>query len=175
MKKKTIFPNPLVLSIADMAMILHVSKSQFAMYASGKRGLSVPARVQLESMLTLVHEINFFKKERLVEEIQQEEELLKLYDAQLVTNKWKQLQAAKKLEKMEQKYQAAVQTLQFITHEKAKKAILNADLLQTITHKANTKMQSSSLKQQEVLKIKLEVLELEESVLKRKMQIQLER
>lgn len=171
MKKQSIFPNPLVLSLADIAMILQVSKSQFAMYASGKRGLSVTARLQLQTLLTLVHEINFFKKQPLAQEIKQEKETVTLFQNLLIANTWKQIQVSKKLKKMQQQYQAAVQTLHFVTNEKAKNAISNPDLINMITHKAQTKMQTSCLGKQETLKIKLEVLQLEETLLKQKMQI----
>ena len=171
MKQQTFFTDPLVLSKEEMAMLLGISKSQWVMYTLGQRGLSLPARLKLEKIMDSATEVSFFKKAILPQETQQEAAKQEVLTALLETTIWKQSQLSRKLVAMEKKYEAALHTLHFIANKSIKKEAFSADLLKMFENKANKVLRANNLSNQEVLKIKLEVLHYQERQIKRSQQI----
>lgn len=172
MKKRTIFKDPVLISQDQMANLLGINRSQWAMYSIGQRGLSVEGRIKLEQLITTLNQVSFFKKEQLAQEKIQEEEWQKLLQNMQKENKFKQLQLQKKLRVMEEKHHTALNTLHLITtiQDKRSKANLNDSILQVLKNKANKMLCANSLKELENLKIKLEVLEFEEKLLEQRIQ-----
>lgn len=166
MKKETVFKEPLLVSQEEMAVFLGVSRSQWAMYTLGQRGLSIQAKIKLEQLLLSNCEVSFFKKEKLVQENNQEIEAQNLLANLLQNNKYKQLQLQKKITALEGKYQAAVNTLHLINHLNKGKIKLDTAVLELLTKKANKVLVANGLPKQEVCKMKFKVLEYEESLLK---------
>ena len=172
MKKRTIFKEPVLISQDEMANLLAVTRSQWAMYSTGQRGLSAEGKIKLEHLITSLNQVSFFKKEKLTQETEQEEEVRKLLQNLLKDNEFKQLQLQKKLTVMEEKYQTALNTLHLVLNFQEKRAKVNIDesILHVLKNKANKMLCLNGLKEQESLKIKLEVFEYEEKLLKQRMQ-----
>ena len=73
--------------------------------------LQKEGKIKLEQLITSANQVSFFKKEKLTQETEQEEEVRKLLQNLLKDNEFKQLQLQKKLTVMEEKYQTALNTL----------------------------------------------------------------
>ncbi|WP_320814541.1 helix-turn-helix transcriptional regulator [Flavobacterium sp.] len=163
MNRKSFFKKPLLISQEEMAMLLGVTRSQWTMYIIGQRGLSVQGIRRLEQVLTSVNSISSAQKEKLIQEKAQEYLRQKVIVDLLQDNKLKQLRLQKKLLQMEEKFQAALNTLCFVGSYKTK--TINQSVLQVVETKANKLLDTNGLHLQEVHKMKLEVLKHEEMLL----------
>lgn len=172
MKKRTIFKEPVLISQDEMANLLAVTRSQWAMYSTGQRGLSAEGKVKLEQLITSANQVSFFKKEKLVQETVQEEERQKQLLNWQKDNKLKQLKLQRKIKSTEEKYETALNTLYLLNtlQDKRSKINVNESILNVLQNKANKILSSNGLKQQDLLKIKLEVLIYEENLLKNRYQ-----
>ena len=171
MKKRTIFREPVLISQDEMANLLAVTRSQWAMYSTVQRGFSAEGKIKLEHLITSLNQVSFFKKEKLAEETAQEEEVQKLLQNLLKDNKFKQLKLQKNLRVMEEKYQTALNTLHLVLNfqDNRTKVTINESILHVLKNKANKMLYLNGLKEQENLKIKLEVFEFEEKLLEQRL------
>ncbi|WP_339890242.1 hypothetical protein [uncultured Flavobacterium sp.] len=164
MKKKSFFKEPLLISQEEMAMLLGITRSQWSMVALGQRGLSAKSKVKLATVQLHVNKITLVKQAKLVQEQKQEDEMQKAKVSLLMDNSVKQLQLQRKLTRMQKNFQAALNTLHFLASYQQEAQ--NELLLKVLEIKANNVLDKNTLAQQEVLKIKLEVLKYEETLLR---------
>lgn len=170
MKRETIFKETLLISQEDMAILLGVSRSHYTMYTLGQRGLPLQAKLKLEQLIMSNAEVCFFKKEKLSQVAKQEDESHNALLYLLQENKFKQVQLQRKIELMETKFKAAVNTLHFVNHIKNRNKCTNTAVFNLINMKANKILSANGLIKQEACKIKLEVLQFEEQLLKKRKQ-----
>jgi hypothetical protein len=166
MKKKSFFKEPLIISQDEMAMLLGITRSQWSMAVLGLRGLSAKSKSKLATVQSHVNKITLVKQAKLVQELKQEDEMQKVSARLLVDNSVKQLQMQRKLTRMEENFQAALNTLHFLASYQ--KEAQNESLIKVLEIKAYKVLNKNTLAQQEVLKIKLEVLKYEESLLRQR-------
>lgn len=164
MKKKSFFKEPLLISQEEMAMLLGITRSQWSMVALGQRGLTAKSKVKLATVQSHLNKTTLVKQAKLVQELKQEDEMQKVSVRLLMDNSVKQLQLQRKLTRMEENFQAALNTLHFLASYQ--KEAQNETLLKVLEIKANNVLDKNTLAQQEVLKIKLEVLKYEETLLR---------
>jgi hypothetical protein len=167
MKKHAIFSEPLLLTQLEIAMLLGVNRTQWALYSSGQRGLPARTRLKFEKLLLETNKGLLARRQQSAKIIAQEGEIKKELETLLQDNTLKQLQIQRKLSRMEARFEAALNTLQFVQHypsdEKSK------TLIQVLEIKANRVLDKNKLALQEVYKIKLEVLKHEKKLLEIKL------
>lgn len=167
MKKDKIFKVPLLITQEEMAVLLGITRSQLTMYTSGYRDLSVKGKVKLQELIAVVKEVPFSEKAYPIPK----KENIQALENLLVDNKLKQLKLQKKLVYAEERYQAALNTLHFVTNLEAKKSKINANttVLKVLKIKVNKVLSENGLPIQEIYKIKLEVLEHERKLFDKKL------
>jgi transcriptional regulator with XRE-family HTH domain len=163
MKKNRIIKVPLLITQEEIAILLGITRSQWAMYESGQRGLSSKSKYKLEIVLLNANKVASVKREKLGHEVKQENEAQKVVTKMLHENILQQLGFQRKLEQMKKKYQAALNTLHFVSS--FQEGTANESVLKVLKIKANKVLDKNGLHFQEAYKIKLEVLKHEEIVL----------
>ena len=167
MEKNRIIKVPLLISQEEIAILLGITRSQWAMYASGQRGLSSKSRLKLDALVQNANKVTTAKREKLVQEVTQENEVQRVIEQLILDNTIKILQQQKKLSLMEEKYQKAVNTLHFVAG--FQKESVHTNLLHVLRIKANKMLEANGLQHQVVCKIKIEVLGYEKKLLLQKM------
>lgn len=166
MKKREIFKAPLLLSQVDIAMLLDVTRSQWAMYLIGQRSLPAKSKIKLAELLTTANDIAVGKKQKLaavaLQEIERKHDIPLLLKDNLV----KQFQMQKKLQQVEEKFQTAINTLYFINGIEEER--LPQTVRKLLEIKATKVLKNNNLMLQERYKIKLEVLKFEEGLLRKR-------
>ena len=167
MKKHKIFKEPLLLTQLEMAMLLGITRSQWAMYTTGSRGLPARSKLKYETLLQNVAANALVKREKLAQVQKQENEIEKALANLVEENKFEQLKTQKKLTQMKEKFQAALNTMYFVDGLENKS--MNKSLFKVLENKAQKVLDKNALALQEVLVIKLEVLKQEEMLLNQRM------
>lgn len=169
MKKETIFKTKILLPQEEMAMLLNVSRSQWSMHKIGYRGLPAKSREKFGFILKIADELPLDSVHRKATVDRQEQEQLVKLEAQLKDVAIKQFRLEKKCKEVEEKYQAALRTIDFVHLALSKKEFVGFEYeaLTRIESKAIETLNRYSLYEQTQLKIKLEVLELEHKLLKK--------
>lgn len=172
MKRKSVFQLPLLLSQSEIANLLGITRSSWAMYSLGNRGLATKERIKLEQLIASANQVSFFKKEKLKEEIIQEDLKNSKLHQMLKDNVLKQLKFQKKLVEMQEKHHTAINTLHFLKNCKAYtvREKIDTSFYQMVKNKANTILDKNNLALQEDYKIKIEVLQFEEELLKKRLE-----
>jgi hypothetical protein len=153
-----------------MALLLGVCRTQWSMYTLGQRGLPVQSKLKLEKILMNVNKVAVQQKV-MVQSIEKQKEQRKEVVGQLIQhNQLKQLQLIKKIDKMESKFQAALHTLQFVNTMKNNTKGVEQSVLKGIQFKSEKALLLNGLGAQEGAKIKLEVLQFEAQLLKKRKQ-----
>lgn len=168
MKKSKIFTETLLISQEEMAILLGISRSQWAMYTNGYRGLSALAKINLGEVLTAAKKATTSERELLVQKNTSETELRDLLAIQLKENQFKQVQLKRKLEQIEAKFQAALNTLHFLEHftfDKEQQPLVPS-VIEQLKTKTTSSLHSNGLVAQELLQIKLETVQHEEKLLR---------
>ena len=170
MKKENAIRKLLGINQHDLALLLQVSRSQVAMYESGKRRLPLKAMEKLSKLLL------FSQKEVLKNEKQNcvSEENQKMLQQLTGENLYQQHIVEKKIKAFEKKQKAltnAEKTLSLLLNEREimnKEEILFVESLAT-TNKNKMALHNSNYLLQ--LQLKLEVLKFEERLLQEKLEI----
>jgi transcriptional regulator with XRE-family HTH domain len=157
----------------EMAMFLRVTKSQWAMFETGKRNLTLTAEKQLLEMLTFSKQPQTNLK-ILSESIEvQEKKFQKIFESQLLINKHKQIIAERKIELTQRKYTMAITAFKFIAFLETNPQItlnINPMLMDVIKFNADGNIQKYGLHVQAKQNLKLETLRLEEKLITQKLQ-----
>ena len=159
MKKEKQIVELLGIKQENMAMLLQVTRSNWAMYLSGKRDLPVAAKLKLSEMLAFVKQLDGQDQHNFEHIETQRAKTKKFLEKQLTTNKHKQLVTFKKLESHQKKYEAALIALQLSDFLAAKE---EQTVLQVIRNNAKNDITKNGLDVQELYVLKLWVLQQEE-------------
>lgn len=168
MKKIEKIRNQFGLTQNDLALLLRVTRSQLAMYESGKRDLPLAAKEQLAEMLGYIQKKPFrvIANKTLLKE--QEEQKRKVLKDMIVVNKHKQLLLDKKINVLERKQQDNLKSLHlvaFLEKQSANKSADHAHIVQLFETKANSEIAKRGLTTITKLQLKKEVLLAEEQLL----------
>lgn len=148
MKKDNAIRDLLGVSQEDLALLLNVTRSQLAMYESGKRDLPVAAKVKLATMLKLLQES---ASQKTVPEphVKKQEQLSENWIKELVTiNKIRQMALEKKIKRIEKKYASNLTILKLMTQleqQKDKKTNPESNLIKSIKAKAILDLEKNGL------------------------------
>lgn len=155
----------------EMAMLLQIPLSQWAMYVTGKRGLPLSVRKKFAAMLGFVNQ-NKKQQPEIFVNITNQKHLLEQYiDNRIKENDKNQLLIKHKLSNIKNKYENATTAIQFInflqtiTETKTEKF---QNLLDVIRQNNATEIEKNSILLQEQLQIKLELLQMEATLLQNK-------
>ena len=167
MKKDKTVMESLLISQEEMALLLGISRSQWAMYTNGYRGLSASAKINLSGILMAAKTGTTSEKELLVQKEASESELKALLAIQLKENQFKQVQLKRKLKQTADKFQAGLNTLHFLEHYtfNSKQQPLVPTVIELLKKKTKKTVNTNGLVAQELLKIKLATLRYEEKLL----------
>jgi hypothetical protein len=167
MKKETIFKDKIILSQVEIALLLNVPRSQWAMFLHDKRDLPAHAKINLGQLIKGVNAIEAAKAKKLIQETSQEAQMPKWFEKMLKANELKQLKVKKELHKIESQYHAAKNTLHLIALITIENDafVTKQDVIAVIKKRALKQLQSCGLATQEHLKIKLAVLKHEKKLL----------
>ncbi len=171
MEKSTNFRQLLGMKQEDMAMLLQVTVSQWAMYATGKRNLPLVAKLKLVEMLEFSSQKEKKGTSNLEIEKNQHIEIEKHIAQQQILNTELQLSINKKLSIVSKKYQTALKALNFIEFLETKQKNFGLEyqnLLTVIKQNTETEIEKNSLLVQTKLEVKLELLQAEEKILNKK-------
>ncbi len=171
MEKSTNFRQLLGMKQEDMAMLLQVTVSQWAMYATGKRNLPLVAKLKLVEMLEFSSQKEKKGTSNLEIEKNQNIEIEKHIAQQQILNTELQLSINKKLSIVSKKYQTALKALNFIEFLETKQKNFGLEyqnLLTVIKQNTETEIEKNSLLVQTKLEVKLELLQAEEKILNKK-------
>ena len=152
----------------DMAMLLQVNKSQWAMHEIGQRDLPLNAQLKLAEMLAFIKQPSNDSVNVLLDIQGQKEETKKLVEKLKLINQHKLLIAKHKLQLTAKKYETAILALQFILFLKTndQQIVTEQNLLLTVIQlRAEAEIRKNGLHVQAKHKIKLQVLQEEEKIL----------
>ncbi len=168
MRKKENIRDAFGISQEELAIILKITRSQLAMFETGKRELPSTAIIQLAEMLRYLKEdasksadttsllkAQTIQKEKTLEELKKE-------------NHFKQLVVEKKLNVLEKKHNAslsAFQLMKYLEKQDSKNGKLESHFLKNIEKKSLAELNKNGLAMITKCKIEKEVLEAEEKIL----------
>ena len=133
------------------------------MYLSGQRGLPSRSKLKYEKLVVKANESFVTKREKLEVVHKQESEFQNLLENLIQDNKLKQLQTQKKLTRMKEQFEAALNTMHFV--DGFQNRAMNETVMDYLEIKAIRVLDKNALMHQEVLTINLEVLKHEETLL----------
>jgi transcriptional regulator with XRE-family HTH domain len=155
----------------DMAMLLQVNRSQWAMYATGKRDLPTAAKLKLAEMLGFLQQSKKETFQNSEDKKKDDARIAQLLASKEVLNAKLQNIYKQKLKATEKKYKTAVTALQFInfleTNVQKPTAVYQL-LLQTIKRNAETEIEKNGVVVQAEFQLKYEILKGEEKILNKK-------
>jgi transcriptional regulator with XRE-family HTH domain len=172
MKKTNAIRSLLGITQHDMAMLLHVSRSQWSMYELGKRDLPLAATQLLAELLQHVKTPEKIAKNLPHVAQQQDKKLLQLQRLQK-ENEYQLLRIARKINTLEKKCTTKVKALQlvaYLTVQSTQKENANTGLLKGIANKASNALESEGLAVLAKYQIKQEVLAFEKQLLESQLQ-----
>ena len=148
MKKDNAIRDLLGVSQEDLALLLNVTRSQLAMYESGKRDLPVAVKVKLASMLKLLHD-SASQKAAPEPHVKKQEQLSENWIKEWVTiNKIRQMALERKIKRIEKKYASNLTILKLMTQleqQKDKNTNPDRELLKIIKTKAMVDLEKNGL------------------------------
>ncbi|KIX20205.1 hypothetical protein SY27_13750 [Flavobacterium sp. 316] len=171
MKKRKIFKTPMLFSQEEMAMLLGITRSQWAMFEIGQRDIPSSAKLKLA---TLIKGVNVLSKVATKElphhKIQQSKKEEILY-TQLKENRLQQLIIERKLAKLKKNYQEAENTLQFVALLKGNKNITVREeaVLNVVQAKALVVLDRNGLHLQLEQQLRLSTLDAQTKFIEREM------
>ncbi|MCL9803890.1 helix-turn-helix domain-containing protein [Flavobacterium amniphilum] len=173
MGEKDTFKKILGLTQDEIAPLLGITRAQWAMYEIGKRNLPSAAAVEFTKLLHYIQENH--SKEMEMQDFMKEEEK-RVYDQlrkDMQKNEYKLNRLTKKMERAQGLYEEALAALQVIAYlESQPKNEKTATIKNVIQHKTRVNL----IRQKEILRKHshdIEVLQLENTLLKKKMKIYL--
>lgn len=151
----------------DMALLLRVTRSQWAMYETGKRDLPLVAQLKLGELLAFIQEPKNATIDSFVDLKSEEAKAKKVFENLKLINKHRQILTEYKLKAIEKKYEAGVTALRFIHFLETKDQQIVAEqemVLTVLKAKAEDAMRKNGLPLQAKYRFKLKSL-LQEEVL----------
>ena len=156
----------------EIALLLEITRSQWAMYETGKRDLPTAAKLKLAEMLAFVQKKDsYWKKELPVHKEQTLQKKKKLEDL-IVVNKHHQFITELKLKDIKKKYNVnfnRLKTMRYFEMNPQKLSKKENLLLEVMSNRAKNEIEKKGLLKQLEIEVKLETLQEEEKVLKKKL------
>ena len=171
MKKENTIRQMLGMTQEKIAMLLGISRSQWAMFELGKRNLPAAAQQLLAELLTHVQSHETAK--RLTQPAKQQNEEQNIIENLLQENQYQLLLASREITTLEKKANATLKSLQvadFLSNRTESKSDLHNALLQSIGGKASRMLETQGSSELFKLQLKQELLILEQQLLESKLQ-----
>ena len=173
MDKDTNFRQLLGMKQEDMALLLQVSVSQWAMYTTGRRNLPVAAKLKLAEMLQFSSSNQ--NKNNINSEIekQQKTQIQKYFAEQHTVNAKLQDAISKKIAVVTKKYETALKALNFIAFLESnatKTTVEHQNVLHLIKQNNQIDLEKNNFRVQAQLQLNLETLVAQEKLIFQKMQ-----
>jgi transcriptional regulator with XRE-family HTH domain len=152
----------------DLALLLKVTRSQLAMYESGKRDLPVAAKLQLAEMLQHTQETQKHNVQNVTQFKNQEDAKKRVVAELVLLNQHNQLSLEKKIQVLQKKQEAnfaKIRMAGYLEHQDSKKDTLEHHLLKSIGAKAQTDLEQKGWSILFQYQIQKEVLEAEAKLL----------
>ena len=168
MRKRENIRDAFGISQEELAIVLKITRSQLAMFETGKRELPSTAIIQLADMLRYLQEDASKSADTTSLLKAQEIQKGKALEEMRKENHFKQLVLEKKLNALEKKYKAnlaAFQLMKYMKKQDTKNGKLESHLLKTIERKALAELNKNGLAIITKYKIEKEVLEAEEKII----------
>jgi transcriptional regulator with XRE-family HTH domain len=173
MKKNNNIREWLGIKQEDLALLLKVTRSQLAMYETGKRDLPVAAKLQLAEMIQHIQESKSQRVQNLPLMKKQEAETKRVVAELVVINQHQQLILEKKINALEKKQEASLLKISlsgFLGQQLLKKATPENHLLKSIELKAQIELEKNGVALLIQHQIKKEVLQAEAKLLENYLQ-----
>lgn len=156
----------------EIALLLEVTRSQWAMYELGKRDLPTAAKLKLAEMLAFVQKKDSYWKKELPVHKEQKGQMKKRLEDLIVINKRLQFKTTLKLQEVNKKYNLnfnRLKTMRYFEMNPQKLTKKENLLLEEMGNRAKNETAKKGLLKQLELEVKLETLQEEEKVLKKKL------
>ena len=157
----------------DMALLLQVSLSQWAMYTTGRRNLPVVAKLKLAEMLQFSSSNQNKNNANSEIEKHQKAQLQKYFAEQQTVNANLQDAISKKIAMVTKKYNTALKALNFIAFletNATKHTLEHQNVLHLIKQNNQINLEKNNLRVQAQLQLNLNTLAAEEKLIFQKMQ-----
>ncbi len=171
MKDAANFKQLLGMKQENMAMLLQIPLSQWAMYVTGKRDLPLAAKQKLVTMLGFIYQNTNNNTDSVPIENNTKKQIEQYINSQRLTNFNLQNTIQQKLSKTEKKYETATTAVNFINFleaitENPSQEFKN--LWNSIKQNAAIEIENNGVLVQEQFKIKLEVLQFEAALFQKR-------
>ncbi|NHN26362.1 helix-turn-helix transcriptional regulator [Flavobacterium jejuense] len=159
MKKDTTFKS-LLLSQEEIALLLGIKRSQYAMYEIGKRDLPTAALLKLSKLTNYADTLSQLTKREFPYHKTQQAKKQELLLKQIENNNIEQLLLEKKIKQLQHNYQKAARTIEFVTLYKEKEGLTDRDdvILENIQNKALAILDKNGVHLQTKIQLQLKAL-----------------
>ena len=172
MKKRSIFNKELLITSEEMAMLLQTTRTQWSMFEIRQRSLPVKSLGRLTKLIALSNSISVgnSKKE---EVLKQEATKKKVLEVDLKEVLYKQKKFERKLNQSKKKYEAAMNTLDFVelVQTQNENDYFEVGALDIIKTNAIRTLKTHNLFKLTQLEIKLASLQVEKELIEKEMNI----
>ena len=168
MRKRENIRDAFGISQEELAIVLKITRSQLAMFETGKRELPSTAIIQLAEMLRYLQEDASKSTETISLLKEQEIQKGKALEEMRKENHFKQFALEKKLNALEKKYNAnlmAFQLINYFEQQNTENYELGKEMAKIIERKALAELNKNGLAIITKYKIEKEVLEAEEKII----------
>ncbi|UOX34522.1 helix-turn-helix domain-containing protein [Flavobacterium sediminilitoris] len=172
MDKKGTIREELGVSQSDLAIVLKVSKTQLAMYETGRRDLPSDVLLKLADMVIFVRKVKNSSIETAAYLKEENKKMKRYLEGEILINKHRQLILEKKISRVEKKYEDNIAKLKFVAYLKKmndKDSLIDAHL-KLMEVEAIKEMGQNGYQLQEKYKLKKRTLEDYEKYLKEALQ-----
>lgn len=168
-KKKGVLRQFFGVSQEEMAKLLKISRAQWSMFESGKADLPPKARIQYNNLIIYVQSAKEKAAKKKPAPVQPNERTVQKMKLSLLTNLTRQGKTAREIERLQKKQALAESALHLEGYgekSKQKQPQFVADEINKILKRAKEDVQLSESFEMVELKVKLNVLQYEEKLLK---------
>ncbi|NHN24692.1 hypothetical protein FIA58_003300 [Flavobacterium jejuense] len=169
MKKRSVFNKKLLITYDEMAMLLQTTRTQWSMFQIRQRSLPDKSMDRLVALVILSNSISVDSSSKKEEVLKQEATKKKLLEVDLKEVLYKQKKFERKLNQSKEKYEAAMNTLDFVEVVQTQKEndYFEAGALGIIKTNAIRTLKTHSLLKLTQLEIKLASLQLEKELIEK--------
>lgn len=156
----------------EIALLLEITRSQWAMYVTGKRDLPTAAKLKLAEMLAFVQKKDSYWKKELPIHKEQKGQMKKKLEDLIVVNKHLQFKTTLKLQEVNKRYSLnfnRLKTMHYFEMNPQKLTQKENLLLEVMHNRAKNEMAKKGLSKLLELEVKLETLQEEEKILTKKL------
>ena len=173
MKKRSIFNKELLITSDEMAMLLQTTRTQWSMFEIRQRSLPVKSLGRLTKLIALSNSISVDSNSKKEEVLKQEATKKKVLEVELKEVLYKQKKFERKLNQSKGKYEAAMNTLDFVelVQTQNENDSFEVGALGIIKTNAIRTLKTHNLFKLTQLEIKLASLQVEKELIEKEMNI----